>query len=267
MQLRAEDIMKEAITLKPNNTLADARDIMLKYDISRIVVANDNKPVGIVTEKSISRFLYRDGRPLDELRLDQVMRRDLITVNRDTSIKECAKRMLDNRISSLLVVDEKCYIFTKTDLIKVYAEHFRNKSKVRRYMVSNVYTVLPTHSLHRVLSILVRNKVSRVVVVRNNKPVGIITSRDLLPTSTLIEVDAKLEEDLTYGNASELAHVLLARDVMKKPLTINADADLADAASIMINNNISGLPVVDKDNDLRGIITKTDIIRALIELS
>ncbi len=261
--LQAKDIMKEAITLEPTNTLADARDLMLKYDISRIVVVN-NKPVGIVTEKSIGRFLYRDGRPLDELRLDQVMRRDLITIDKDASIKECARIMLENRISSLLIVEDKCYIFTKSDLVKVYANHFRDKSKVRRYMVNNVYTVLPTHSLHRVLSMLVRNKVSRVVVVKANKPIGIITARDLLPTSTLIETDA---DELTYGNTSDLTHVLLARDVMKKPLTIHADEDLASAALIMNDNKISGLPVVDKDGDLRGIVTKTDIIRALIDLS
>lgn len=262
--LQAKDIMKEAITLEPTNTLADARDLMLRYNISRIVVAS-NKPVGIVTEKSIGRFLYRDGRPLDELRLDQVMRRDLVTIDKDATIKECAKIMLDNRISSLLVIDDKCYIFTKSDLIKVYADHFKGKSKVRKYMTDQVYTVLPTHSLHRVLSILVRDKVSRVVVVKANKPVGIITARDLLPTSTLIEVDTS--EEITYGNTSDLAHVLLARDVMKKPLTIYVDEDLATAASIMNDNKISGLPVVDSDGDLKGIITKTDIIRALITLS
>ena len=253
----ARDIMREAVTLEPSNTLADARDLMLKYNISRIVVAN-NKPVGIVTEKSISRFLYRDGRPLDELRLDQVMRRDLITIDKDASISRCAKIMLDNKISSLLVIEDKCYIFTKSDLVKVYADHFKDNNKVRDYMSDNVYTVLQTHSLHRVLSILVRDKVSRVVVTKANKPIGIITARDLLPASMLVESD-----DVVYGNVSDVVHVLLARDVMKKPLTIYADEDLATAASMMVENRISGLPVIDRECNLRGIVTKTDVIRAL----
>ncbi len=261
MQLRASDIMKEAITLEPSNTLADARDLMLKHDISRIVIARDGKPIGIVTEKSIGKFLYRDGRPLDMLRLDQVMRRDLITIDKDASIKECASLMLKHGISSL-IVNDRCSIFTKTDLVKVYADHLANKSKVRKYMSNNVYTITPTHSLYSVLSILIRKRVSRVVVVRDNKPIGIITAKDLLPTSMLIEDDGMIS-----SISSKFTHVLLAKDVMKKPFTIHHDEDLAKAASMMIEKRISGLPVIDRDDYLRGIITKTDIIRALIDLS
>ena len=44
-----------------------------------------------------------------------------------------------------------------------------------------------------------------------------------------------------------------------------ADSDLADAAYVMLRNRINGLPVVDKEGTLAGIITKTDIVRALAE--
>ena len=79
----------------------------------------------------------------------------------------------------------------------------------------------------------------------------------------LIEED-ELEARNAPRSANAMAHVLLARDVMKKPITINLDEDLADAASIMIKHGISGLPVVD-DGMLKGIVTKTDIIRALAD--
>jgi CBS domain-containing protein len=47
------------------------------------------------------------------------------------------------------------------------------------------------------------------------------------------------------------------------PIRITKDSDLAEAALIMMRNRISGIPVIDLDNELVGIITKTDIIRAL----
>ncbi|MEM2856289.1 MAG: CBS domain-containing protein [Candidatus Nitrosocaldaceae archaeon] len=260
--MQAKDIMKDAITLETHNTLADARDLMIRYNISRILIVSNGKPVGIITEKSIGKFLLRDGRALDELRLDQVMRRDLITVNEDASIETCAKLMIEHDISSL-IVDSKARIFTKSDLVRVYAQLFKNKKRVREYMTENVYTLKSTHSLHTVLSVMVKKKISRIIVIKDSKPIGIITARDLLPTSMLVEK----EEEVTSGLTSNITHVLLAKDVMKKPLVINLDEDLATAAQIMVEKRIGGLPTVDNNNDLRGVITKTDILRAIIDLN
>jgi CBS domain-containing protein len=47
-------------------------------------------------------------------------------------------------------------------------------------------------------------------------------------------------------------------------ITVTRDADLTDAAQIMSNNRISGLRVVNSVDNLVGIVTKTDIIKALI---
>lgn len=59
MLLNAKDVTREAITLEPNRTLYDSRNSLIRYSISRVVVAKDNKPLGIITEKDIARFLYK----------------------------------------------------------------------------------------------------------------------------------------------------------------------------------------------------------------
>jgi CBS domain-containing protein len=107
-----------------------------------------------------------------------------------------------------------------------------------------------------------RNKVSRVIVTKDNKPIGIITSRDLMPITAFVEGD-KFEK--TVDNLSGIGHVMLARDVMKKPISITDTADLAVAAQIMNDKRISGLPVIDSENNLNGIVTRTDIVKALKE--
>ncbi len=57
---------------------------------------------------------------------------------------------------------------------------------------------------------------------------------------------------------SHLALKFLAMDVMKyDPITIASDSDLAEATHIMVRNRISGIPVIDSENILVGIITKT----------
>jgi CBS domain-containing protein len=63
-----------------------------------------------------------------------------------------------------------------------------------------------------------------------------------------------------------MKRTLLAEDIMKfNPIMITDYADLVDAALIMRGNRISGLPVVDSNDKLVGIITKTDITRAIAD--
>jgi IMP dehydrogenase len=63
-----------------------------------------------------------------------------------------------------------------------------------------------------------------------------------------------------------MKRILLAENIMKiDPIMITDYADLIDAALIMRGNRISGLPVVDSNDRLVGIITKTDITRAIAD--
>ena len=57
--LKQIDLTREVIKLQPDKTLYDARNALLIYNISRVILAKDDKPLGILTEKDISRFLYR----------------------------------------------------------------------------------------------------------------------------------------------------------------------------------------------------------------
>ena len=285
-RLKAIDISRDTITLEPKRSLHDARNSLVRYNISRIVAAKENKPLGIVTEKDIARFLYTQvpERRLKEVGLDEVMSKNLVTVNEKADLTLCAKLMIDNKISSIIVTDDKGTlkgIFTKSDLVEGYGKYYSQKAIVEGYMSKKVLTVRPDEPLHMVLLLMTRGKVSRVVVTRDEKPIGIITGRDLLPVSTLFGPSLFGDEALGSAQAAEetvtspqrkeqifipsgIRTYFLARDVMKyDPLTISQDSDLADAAQIMAMNRISGLPVVDSSGNLVGIITKTDIVKAI----
>ena len=302
MQLVAADICNNnPVTLEGNKTLYDARNILLKYNISRVIILKgrqNEKPAGIVTEKDIVRFLHAEfpKRSLDEIRLDEIItNQQLITVEGGTDVGDCAKLMLNNNISSLVIVkannDNSILngIITKSDLLDAYARSFGGDVTINEYMTKKVLTVKPDESVHIVLLIMADGNVSRVIVVgdNNSKPVGIITSHDLLPASTLLIADKSkppLSKYRTKGKDIEMnestgstaAHtgglpygmkrILLAQDIMKfNPIMVTDYSNLVDAALIMRGNRISGLPVVDSNDKLVGIITKTDIIRAIAD--
>ena len=281
MQPKAKDVVRQAITLEPDNTLYDSRNVLLRYNISRVVVAKDNKPLGIVTEKDISRFLFREvpNRRLHEFSLYEIMNKNLIVATEEDDLTVCAKLMLKNKISSIIVIDNNDNvlkgIFTKSDMLDAYAKYYSTKSIVEEYMTKEVITVAPDENLHTILQLMAVRELSRVVVTRNRKPVGIITGHDLLPLSILFGTRTAgkfwtTEEELIFrrqNKPSGTKAFLLAEDIMKYyPITIAKNTDLAQAAQIMTRNRISGLPVVQYSNNasnLVGIITKTDIIKAL----
>lgn len=237
--------------------------------------------MGIVTEKDISRFLFREvpNRRLHEFSLDEIMNKNLILAMEEDDLAVCAKLMLENKISSIIVIDNNDNglkgIFTKSDMLDACAKYYPTKSIVEEYMTKEVITVAPDENLHTILQLMADRELSRVVVTRNRKPVGIITGYDLLPLSVLFgtRIAGKYwttEEELISRRKnipSGIKAVFLAEEIMKYyPITIAKNTDLAQAAQIMIRNRISGLPVVQYSNNasnLAGIITKTDIIKAL----
>lgn len=276
----ATGITQKAITLEQDMTLLEARNTMIKYNISRIVVVKDRIPVGILTEKDIARFLYSEvpSRRLDEITVNEIMSKDLVTVEENSDLRKCSRLMLEKGISSLIVLDRSKNLkglFTKTDLLHAYVENFAGEHVIREFMTKRVLTVAPDEALHMAILLMNSYKVSRIVVVKNDHPVGIITGRDLLPVSVVFGTGTfgsywTLSEDLIEQRKKQafipsgMKAIFIASDVMTaNPITISEELDLADAGYIMLRNRISGLPVVDSSKNLKGIVTKTDIVKAL----
>jgi len=270
LNINASDIAKRIISLDPK-TIFNARNTMLRYNISRIVISSNNNIVGILTEKDIASFLYNmdERKKLSEVSLSEVMNKNIISVSSTTSVNTCAKKMLEDGISSLIVVDQQkrgVGILTKSDLIELYSHNFQGKNKVADFMTKKVWTVSMDEPIHMVIMMLSNHAISRLVVIQNKRPVGIITNKDLLPVRPLItgKVHKYVKKNNSNRAIPSLARsMVLAEDIMTRSLLLVRDnSDLADTARIMIRHGISGLPVIDKEEKLTGIITKSDIIRA-----
>ncbi|GKS61874.1 inosine-5-monophosphate dehydrogenase [Candidatus Nitrosocosmicus sp.] len=280
--LNALHVAKPIVSLESDKIFLDARNLMLKYNIKRVVISSpvDKKVIGIVTEKDISRFFSMHGfdkRKLGEITLEELLQNktELYVVNKNFSLGICAKLMLDKNISSLLLVDEEDKvnkIITKTDLIALVASHDLGSVAVREYMTQKVITVRPQDNVNIIPELLTRYNISRVIVIRENKPVGIITTRDTMPKGSYFGVLNYSNKDgpkeFENGFSSSKTRVPFAvEDIMTpNPILIDQEGSIRDAAKMMIGNQISGIPVVNNLQELVGIITKTDIIKAIVDL-
>lgn len=275
-------IIKKTITISPNTTLLEAREVLLRHNLKRLVVVNSkNCPVGIITEKDIAKTIYALGdKPIKSVKVSGFMSKKLFTVKLTDSIYDCAKLMKRHRISSVVVLGKKGVLeglVTKTDLASIFLTHAVSPLKVSKIMTRKVITAMPGDSLLYVESLLIHNRISRIVIERNKIPVGIITYRDFVPAklphwiaqyADPKEVENyRTKKDLSDFQVNQMSHLLhfKAVDIMaSNPITVKADEDVSVAVLLMIRNRISGLPVV-KNSKLVGIITKADIVKAIAE--
>jgi acetoin utilization protein AcuB len=133
---------------------------------------------------------------------------------------------------------------------------------VRDRMSSPAVTITPNTTLQDALNLMHEHRFRRLPVVdEKGRLVGIVSERDLLyaspPPATLL-------------NGLELNHVLSKlqiEEVMTQDvITTTPDAFVEDVARLMVENKIGGLPIVDEDNQVVGVITETDVFRAFIEM-
>jgi CBS domain-containing protein len=275
-------IIKRSITINPNTSLLDAREILLRHKLKRLVVIDSKKcPVGIITEKDIAKTIYALGdKPIKSVKVSGFMSKKLFTVKETASIYDCAKLMKRHRISSIIVIGKNGILeglVTKTDLASIFLTHSVNPLKISKIMTRKVVTAMPGDSLLYVESLLIHNRISRIVIQRNKIPVGIITYRDFVPaklphwiiqSADPREVENyRTKKDLSDFQVNQMSHLLhfKAVDIMSSNvITVKADEDVSVAVLLMIRNGISGLPVV-KNSKLVGIITKADIVKAIAE--
>ena len=273
----AQKIMtQKVITCSPNDTFSQIQQLMVDNGISRVVVVGKNGPVGIITQKDIINLLVADksARGLEDITAEEGMSTRLITATRNTSISLTARKMIDKGISSVLIVNDEYRlegIVTKTDIIKWYgAFRFELAFKVKEFMTTKTVTVRPSQSVFLVASLMSKHKISRILVVAGveNKLVGIITEADMTVTSRLLKPAEVLKDEkpLVVKGAiapSKNVYLLTAGDIMTSdPLTVDKNANLTEAAKLMAKYKFSGLPVTE-EGELVGIITKSDIIRAV----
>lgn len=131
--------------------------------------------------------------------------------------------------------------------------------KVRDRMTTEVITVNIDEPIRRAWELIDERKLRRFPVVSGDKLVGIITDRDIrtATVSSVVLTEKKYHDYL-------LNTVKVESIMTPNPRSVTPDASLKEAAKIILDMKVGGLPVVE-DDKLVGIITETDMLRALID--
>ena len=263
-----EEDSDKVVTVLPESSVFETLRLMQEKMIKRIVVIVKNKPAGIVTERDINKFLANDktARAINEIPIKHVMKKNVITITDgiEDHFEQCAARMVTFKIGSVILVNdngELTDIISRTDLTKAYANVFGGKYTVKEYMNPKVITCRKSDSLKLALVLMNKHEVSKLVVIDSSgNPIGLITTNTFLTHSDYFTKGQTRSRDYLLPGKSK--NVTVGDLLEDKLITISDADDLATAASIMIKKSISGIPVVDNQKNLIGIISKTDVVKA-----
>ena len=128
MSLTVKDVMvRDLITIKASASAMEAAEIMNKYDIGCLIVVEETKPIGIVTERDMLKrvlLLKRDPR---KTRVKNIMSRPLIVSTPKTEIRDAVRVMNERRIKKLPVIEDGNLLglVSLTDVVRslAYFEH------------------------------------------------------------------------------------------------------------------------------------------------
>ncbi|RNC88455.1 MAG: CBS domain-containing protein [Winogradskyella sp.] len=127
---------KDVITLNRTDSLETAEALFKKHNIRHIPVVSGNKIIGMLSHTDLLRISFADAIYDDEeyvdavvynmFTIDQVMAKNLVSVNTSTTIKEVAELLAEKEFHALPVVDKNTLmgIVTTTDLIQYLLKQF-----------------------------------------------------------------------------------------------------------------------------------------------
>ncbi len=258
------NLLENAITrgpllVSPNTPILDAIGRMSENHSSYILISEEQKLLGILTERDIVKITFYQM-PLEGIPISQIMTTNVIALTleeagdifsvlsllRSSQIRHLPILDSEKNIIGIITPQSVRQVLKATDLLKMrrVGEIISSKNVITASKNLSVFEVTQQMTIHRKSCIVIGETKNDGKII----PLGIITERDI--------VKFKLSQmDL---------HQTQAEKVMSSPLLpAKLDFTLWQAHQIMQDNNIRRLVVVDQKGYLAGILTQTSILHAL----
>lgn len=242
---------RPVISVEAETPVIEALRLMSARRISCLAVVLNAEPVGILTERDVVFAAnWVIGQPA--LLVREVMSKPVLTAPCELSVFEAYRLFRENGIRHLLVLGEQMEltgIFTQTDLVRAFRQSiFSGIHQVSQLMSHKVRQVSPQTTARQALALMASHAISGIVVVEEDRPVGIFTERDAV---RLVSAGV------------DLAALPVSVAMTAPVVTISATASPAYAIDLMRDHNVRRLLAVDESGGVAGILTQTDLSRVL----
>lgn len=248
----ADILTRDVITVSPDTFISEALQMMRSNNISCIIAIEGKHPVGIVTERNVVQYLARQVTPATNCSVREIMSSPVITAPQTMPIFEAYNVLSMHGMRHLAVVDEAADlngVVTLSNIVEHLSyDSFVDTKRVAQVMTTVVFTVPRDIDIQQILVEMAEKSMSCVIVTDNDKPIGILTERDV----SRLHME---HPDLTKVTVGEVMTTSLQ--------TVTGDTQLPAAIAIMKREKLRRLVVVDTQGNIEGLATQSDIVRGL----
>ncbi|OYT56989.1 hypothetical protein B6U70_02930 [Euryarchaeota archaeon ex4484_162] len=253
-----EIMTEDVIYVDKNEDLYHILNLMKKHDITKIPVVEDKKLIGIVTDNMIAYKLgsiRKKGIPASRLHASLVTEKKFEAIAPETDIKHILQTVGRPGLTMLPVLENRKLVgvVTKADLLPLV----KSKKPVKDIMKTPVYTISSEDRVIHARRTMLNKNIARLPVVNHGMLLGMISDKEIAFAF------AYIKKAFPLGHQKHQLENLLVKDVMKTPaIWIKPSLTVQDVAKTMIKHNIGALPVIE-NNQLIGIVTRTDLIKTI----
>ena len=244
----SELMTRRILKVSRDELLSSCAEAMESHKISALLVEEEGKPAGILTERDILRAFSLNMPP--ERHASDLMSRSLVTIHEHADYRDAYQLLAQHRIRHLVVVDAEgvaCGIVSETDFRnKGGMEGFVGLREVASVMNSQVPVLPADTTILEAARLMDSYRSSCVLVAEGGRPLGIVTERDMVRLYRLDIGDRPIET------------------IMSSPVvTIGPDDAVIRAVQRMQSGNIRHLAVVNGDGETLGMISEHDVVKQM----
>ncbi len=254
--MKVKDVMTEPIVVHKSDTVSHAMELMNKYDTRRLLVVNGDDVQGVITMRSIAHKLgtwKSSNLPASSLHVAAATTNMFAKVLPDTDIRDAVAIM--DRSGGILVV---------TDHGKIHGwitphEIMKNIRAVKGFaadIMKEPISVSPGERVAHARRLMLDRNIGRLPVIENGIVAGIVTERDI--ANGMMNFRNLVPDNLQ----DERIRNLIVADIMTHNVkSVRTNTPISEVISLILNENIGGVPVLNLRDEMVGIISRRAIIK------
>ena len=253
--IRVADFMSSPVVSVSSETdFMDAIQLMVRKRIGNVVIVDNKKVSGIITEREILQYLVLN-KTIPNKQVKYIPGRNFARIEPDTSVLIAARTMIRRKTRLLVfqkqkvtkgVADRLVGIITASDLVRAFLETDRNPP-IQLAMTNKIITVHPNNTILNAAKLMLKKRIGSVLVTADGHPYGIFTERDLLNKviGQLVDIGENVGQHCTFP--------VVTGDF------VGFGAN--NAGRLMFAHNLKRLPLM-KEGRIAAMVTARDLVEA-----
>lgn len=259
--MRLEDVMSKPVFIDKSATLSNALDLMEERDTRRLLVVRDGVVEGVLTLRNIMRELgsRRHGNvSASSLRVATAISDAIELRSPDTELEDVLGRFDEVYVIVVGNSMEKDDIVGWVRPVDVIP-HLRIENKFAgNVMKRDPLTFTPHERVVHARRLMLERDVGRAPVVDEGRLVGLLSEREIA------RAEREIREDLSSSQQENRFRTMIVEDIMTVNPKFVYTNDSIERVTELMREGYGGLPVLNLDEEVVGMIARRDIIRAAI---